>query len=116
MKRLSGIVLFVVFVLTCHSAYAYFDDWNKLVEGMREFYKAENSDSKTKYYAVGQYAGYVMGVYDATESDYTLPSSGATVKQLCYIVSNFLEKHPERWSEPAARLVSQALRESFPKR
>jgi hypothetical protein len=113
MKRLLAIVLFSVFVLNYSSAYANFKTGNDLVNDMREYYKAEQGDPKTNWTADGSYMGYIEGVIDATEYD-SIPS-GVKLKQLCYIVANFLEKHPERWNESANVLVCQAIRQAFPK-
>lgn len=40
--------------------------------------------------------------------------SGINKGQLLAIVQKFLEQNPERWSEPAHRLVSEALKKAFP--
>jgi len=111
MKRLLGIVLFAVFVLSFHSTFAM--SGNELVDGMRAYLKADKDYTKADYLLAGNYLGYVQGVAEATASDYSLPS-GVTADQLCHVVAKFLEKHPERWSEPASRLVCNALQEAFP--
>ena len=111
MKRLLGIVLFAVFVLSFHSAFAM--SGNELVDGMRVYLKADKNYTKADYLLAGNYLGYVQGVAEATASDYSLPDE-VTADQLCHIVAKFLEKHPERWNEPASRLVRNALQEAFP--
>jgi hypothetical protein len=111
MKRPLGIVLFAVLVLSCHSAFAM--SGNELVDGMRVYLKADKDSTKADYLLAGNYLGYVQGVAEATASNYSLPN-GVTADLLCHIVAKFLEKHPERWSEPASRLVCNALQEAFP--
>jgi hypothetical protein len=115
MKRLLGIVLLAVFMLTSHSAYAGFKSGNALVNDMREFYKMGKNDQSINSIMAANYIGYIIGVFDATESEYRSPED-ITVGQLCHIVAKFLENNPERWSEPADRLVRQALRKAFPKK
>ena len=111
MKRLLGIVLFAVYVLSFHSAFAI--SGNDLAAGMRAYLKADKDYTKADFLLVGNYLGYVQGVADATASDYSLPDE-VTTDQLCHIVAKFLEKHPERWNEPASSLVRKALQEAFP--
>ena len=111
MKRLLGIVLFTVFVLSCHSAFAM--TGNDLSEGMKAYLKADKDYTNADYFLAGNYLGYVQGVAEATASDYSFPSD-VTPDKLCHVVANFLEKHPERWNEPASNLVRNALRGSFP--
>ncbi len=105
MKRLLGVTLFAVFILNCPSVFAM--SGNDLIDGMRSYLKAD-------YLLAGNYMGYVQGVAEATVSDYSLPSV-VTPDKLYKIVANFLEKHPEKWSEPASNLVRKALLEAFPK-
>ncbi|MHB8136996.1 MAG: Rap1a/Tai family immunity protein [Smithellaceae bacterium] len=112
MKKLSGMVLFIAFVLSCHSAFAMSGD--ELIDGMRSYLKAEKDYTKADYLLAGNYMGYVQGVAEATASDYSLPS-GVTPEKLFRIVANYLEKHPKRLSDPATRLVRNALLEAFPK-
>jgi hypothetical protein len=111
MKRLLGIVLCVIFVFSFDSAFAM--SGNELVDGMRVYLKADKNYTKADYLLAGNYLGYVQGVAEVTASDYSLPN-GVTADQLCHTVAKFLEKHPERWNEPASRLVRNALQEAFP--
>lgn len=111
MKKLSGMVLFIVFVISCHFAFAMTGD--DLADGMRSYLKAEKDYTKADYLLAGNYMGYVQGVAEATVSDYSLPS-GVTPENLYHIVANYLEKNPKRWNEPAANLVRNALRQAFP--
>ena len=111
MKRLLGIVLFAVIVLSFHSAFAI--SGNDLIAGMRVYLKADKDYTKADFLLAGNYLGYVQGVAEATASDYSLPDA-VTADQLCLIVAKFLEKHPERWNEPAPNLVRNALQEAFP--
>lgn len=112
MKKLLGIALFVVFVLSCPSAFAVSGD--ELVDGMRSYLKAEKDYTKADYLLAGNYMGYVQGVAEATASDYSLPG-GVTPETLYHIVNDYLEKHPNKWKEPASNLVRSALLEAFPK-
>jgi len=115
MKRQLGIVLFVVFILSFHSAFAMSAmSGNDLIDGMRSYLKAEKDYTKADYLLSGIYMGYVQGVAEATVPDYSLPS-GVTPDDLYHIIANYLEKHPNKWNEPAANLVRSSLLEAFPK-
>ena len=112
MKKLSAIVLFAVFVLSCHSAFAM--NGEDLVDGMRSYLKAEKDYTKADYLLAGNYMGYVQGVAEATVSDYSMPN-GVTPEKIYHIVADYLDKNPKRWNEPASNLVRNALREAYPK-
>ncbi len=60
MKKLLGILLLAVFVLTHHSAYAM--NGNELVNNMRENQKTEKIDAFIAWKS-GIYLGYVSGVF-----------------------------------------------------
>ena len=65
---------------------------------------------------VGLYMGFIMGVLRGTNlvppaSDpFDIPS-GVRVDQLCAIVGNYLEAHPEEWTDdnPAEYIVGKAI-------
>ena len=111
MKRLLGMLLFVVFVFSSNSAFAI--SGNDLIPGMKVYLKSETDYTKADFLLAGNYLGYVQGVAEATASDYSLPKD-ITADQMCHIVAKFLEKHPERWNEPAPNLIRNALQEVFP--
>lgn len=107
------LLFLLVFFLANSSAFAYFYDGNKLVAEMREFEKAERSDSRTNYQSSSQYIGFVVGVHDAIMT--TLCSTGdVSIRQVTTIVTKYLNEHPEEWSKPAFQLVSRALWQAFP--
>jgi len=82
---------------------------------MKEYDKAEISSKDTSYYEVGNYAGFIYGVYDAYElNDLTCPGDGVTKGQVLAVVAKFLKANPERWNEPAFYLVKDALKGAFP--
>ena len=60
------------------------------------------------------FAAYIMGVCDATESQYSIPT-GAKQGEIIVVVSKYLKNHPDKLSDPAASLVMKALGEAFPK-
>jgi hypothetical protein len=66
----------------------------------------------------GEYFGFVVGVASLAASlSGQLPLYTSTVgMRFCYVVGNFLDKHPERWAEDADVLVIDALKEAYPKR
>lgn len=112
MQKRWGVLLIALLVLAGPAAFAMTGD--ELAEGMKSYLKTEKDYTKADYLLSGNYMGYVLGVAEATASDYSLPS-GVTPERLYQIVAVYLEKHPQRLKEPAANLVRAALSEAFPK-
>ena len=112
MKKLSGIVLFVVLILSAHTALAM--SGHDLAEGMKSYLKAEKDYTPADFFLAGNYLGYVQGVVEATISDYSLPVE-LTPDDLCRVVARYLEKHPDQWKAPASDLVRDAIRKAYPK-
>jgi hypothetical protein len=75
--------------------------------------RMEAGASDVDYIKVREYSGYIAGVYDATDWQYDTPDQ-VTVGQVVAVVSKFLKENHERWSEPAADLVMDALKNAFP--
>jgi len=94
MKKRLGLVLFAVFVLCCHSAFAM--NGHDLIEGMNAYLKEEKDYTKADYFLAGSYLGYVQGAAEATVSDYSVPS-GVTPDKLCQIVADYLKKTRRNW-------------------
>jgi hypothetical protein len=101
-------------------AYYYFSG-NELVEAMREYDAvlpggANYYSTKTgAAITVGEYFGYVLGVCDGTADEQLYEiRADVTKQQILAVVSKYLKNHPEKWSEPAAFLVVEALQEAFP--
>jgi hypothetical protein len=112
-RFLSAGVVLTALVLVNSSALGQFKDGNKLVSEMREYERANRSDSKVSWVDAGMYTGYVLAVHDAIDS--SLCSSGSvTVGQVTAVVAKYLNEHPEEWSRPAHQLVTRALRQAFP--
>jgi hypothetical protein len=91
---------------------------NQLVEGMREYDRAQsgsNGEGLTVGAGGALYWGYVLGVFDGTSSLYALPDVG-TKGQIVAIVTKYFKDHPEKWSQSGADLVVEALTEAFPKK
>lgn len=112
MKKRLGLVLFAVFVLSCHSAFAM--SGHDLIDGMNAYLKEEKDYTKADYFLAGSYLGYVQGAAEATVSDYPVPS-GVTPDRLCQIVADYLKNNPKKLDEPAAHLVRKALQGAYPK-
>lgn len=97
------------------SANAYFIRGSELATQMKEYDKAEIRSRDTKYYGVGNYAGFIYAVHDAYElNNITCSGSGVTKGQVLAIVAKYLKATPERWNEPAFNLVADALKGAFP--
>jgi Rap1a immunity proteins len=80
-------------------------EWDKM------YAKARGVDLEKAYI----FGSYILGVYDATESQYSIPH-GANKGQIIAVVSKYLKAHPEQRGDPAASLVMKALGEAFPKK
>ena len=115
MRLTRSISLVVVFFLSASGyAGAVFWDGNELVKNLREGYeRAERSAPNTNWLADGLYSGFVVGVYDANSETFC-GSAGVSVRQISTIVANYLNAHPEQWSQPAHVLVMRALAAAFP--
>ncbi len=110
---LLGICALLVFTVSPVEAYCY--SGNDLVELKREVEKAEaGADAvDVDWVEVREYRAYILGVYDATCSQYTVPY-GAIRGQIIAVATKYLNEHPEEWAKPAAELVQEALRKAFP--
>lgn len=114
MKLKQCILVIVILMPSFFSqtqALAEFYSGNQLVKGMEVNDKADKKIED--YMEANAYIGYVTGVYDATRHLYDV-SKVDDVKQVLAVVGNYLKKHPEKWSESAVVLVTQALQEAFP--
>ena len=61
------------------------------------------------------YRVYILGVQDALLGVLWDSPDNVTVAQVCDIVMEYMNKHPEEWEKPAALLVMNALMAVFPK-
>jgi Rap1a immunity proteins len=116
MMRLTRSVALVAVVLLCVWRYTHagFWDGNELVKNLREGYeRAERHDPNTNWLHDGLYTGFVVGVFDANSESFCRPD-GVSVRQISTIVEDYLNAHPEQWSQPAHMLVMRALRAAFP--
>jgi hypothetical protein len=110
---ISTFFILMILAFTQTQAREGFLSGNKLVELMRERDRMEAGASDVDYVKVREYSGYIAGVYDATDWQYDTPDQ-VTVGQVVAVVSKFLKENHERWSEPAADLVMDALKKAFP--
>jgi hypothetical protein len=60
------------------------------------------------------YRVYIMGVQDALLGVLWDSPETVTVAQVCDIVMEYINKHPDEWEKPAALLVMNALMAVFP--
>jgi hypothetical protein len=61
------------------------------------------------------YRVYILGVQDALVGVLWDSPENVTVAQVCDIVMEYMNKHPDEWEKPAALLVMNALMAVFPK-
>jgi hypothetical protein len=61
------------------------------------------------------YRVYILGVHDALLGVLWDTPENVTVAQVCDIVTEYVNKHPDEWEKPAALLVMNALMAVFPK-
>ena len=93
-------------------SYQYFWTGNDLVKYMREYEKVVNSDPDENLYEASMFHGYILGVWDVTNSSYNKPK-GTNSKQVCAIVAKFLKEHPEKWHLSASDLIIMAFVKAF---
>lgn len=109
---LLGICALLIFTVSPVKA-KFFYSGNDLVELMREYEKTTANADAVDWIKVREYCTYIIGVYDATVSQYAVPDD-ATKGQIIAVVSNYFNEHPEKWTDPAAKLIQEALRKAFP--
>jgi len=88
---------------------------NKLVFFMKGYEQSENEANVKNYASALAYNVFIRGVFDATHHMY-YNINNVEPQQLCAVVTKYLKAHPERWNEPAVKLVIDALKEAFPKK
>ncbi len=110
---MKKILMLFVLMMFAECSYAVFFDGNILAKDMVE-YEKDNNDNSTNMYTVGEYAGYVIGVADATGGIIWCDPGNVTVGQIIKIVSKYLHNNPEKLHLYAYSLVTQALKEAFP--
>jgi hypothetical protein len=113
MRCISLLFIFMLLAFTHSQALAGFYSGNDLIPLMQENEKTDAHGSGVDWNKAYEYNTYVIGVYDATEYQYTIPAS-ANRRQIVAVVAKYLKNHPEEWGDPAAILVIKALREAFP--
>ena len=86
----------------------------RLAEWLKHYKAAEQKDRNTSYYHVGKAWGFIAGVMD-TASEEIIIQDKLTMKQVVNIVDSFLAEHIDRWHEPAADIVIDALKENVVK-
>jgi hypothetical protein len=88
---------------------------NDLAAAMPEWDKMYgNKASRVDLAKAFNFGAYIMGVCDATESQYSIPAA-AKQGEIIAVVSKYLKNHRDQWNDPAASLVMKALGETFPK-
>ena len=116
MKHLSTLAFVAFFILLSSSTamgQVVFKTGNDLVEGKQAYKKTNHNAGDGVIEAL--YMGYITGVHDATYFFYGV-SEDVPLSQLISVVGKYLDDHPERWREPASRLVIDALTTAFPKK
>ncbi len=86
----------------------------RLAEWLKQYKAAEQKDKNTSYYHVGKAWGFIAGVVDASAEEFVIEEK-LSMKQVVAIVDSYLAIHIERWHEPAADLVIDALKENIGK-
>lgn len=86
----------------------------RLAEWLKQYKAAEQKDKNTSYYHVGKAWGFIAGVMDTASEEIGIQGK-LSMKQVVAIVDSYLAIHIERWHEPAADLVIDALKENIEK-
>ncbi len=97
---------FLILMLMCGSAHAFFKDGNKLLSEL-------NNNSGTNVMpAIG--IGYITGVADALYGITNCPPQNVTAGQLTDMVKNYLENTPAIRHLPANQIISHVLKSVWP--
>lgn len=114
-------VLLILVFIQGQARAAGFLSGNDLVVMMREYQKIMADDPTANAPAARNYIGYVVGVFESLDGipivgigQLWKEPEGATIGQICSIVSKYISNHPERWNKNASNLVIDALAEAFP--
>ena len=86
----------------------------RLAEWLKQYKAAEQKDKNTSYYHVGKAWGFIAGVMDTASEEIGIQDK-LTMKQVVNIVDSFFAEHIDRWHEPAADIVIDALKENVVK-
>jgi hypothetical protein len=111
--------LFVLVLCTSYSlnsyALSYFLDGNGLHTHAVEYRKLIEGSQGANSLVAGMFVGFIKGVTDTTFKTglYCLPNNITTGKD-DEMVANYLEKHPEKWNQPAVDIVVKAMQETYP--
>lgn len=101
-------------LIGCSLSYADFWDGQKLTDRMAEWKKAAQYDPAADYMKASDFTNYVAGVHDAGRGVLFCTPTSTTNGQVSGIVAKYLSETAQRPSEPAARLVADALQKAFP--
>jgi hypothetical protein len=112
------IALMFAFVIFNDYAWGQFRTGSDLVMLWRSHQQVVNRPGNTTGEEVQKsmwFKGYVSGVVDARVNTLYVPP-GVIASQLCHIVGQYLDAHPNEWHENGADLVVKAIRNAFPKK
>ncbi|MCK9622174.1 MAG: hypothetical protein M0R47_16760 [Methylobacter sp.] len=95
-------------LLLSFQACAYFDSGSVIHEGLLD------QDRERAGYKSAYSFGYIIGVIDVIDEVIICMPHGTTKGQLAKIVLNYMEVHPEKWSDPGKYSVINALKDLWP--
>jgi len=111
--------LFTLVLCTSYSfnsyALSYVLDGNGLHNQAIEYQKLIKGVQDANSLVAGMFVGFIKGVTDTTFNTglYCLSNNITTGKD-DEMVANYLEKHPEKWNQPAVDIVVKAMQEAYP--
>lgn len=113
--KFKTILFFVSLMIFSSSSYA--AGWlpgNKLVDMAKEWKINFDDGTRGDHVGIRGYQMYIFGVLDVADGVlFCLPDS-ATGGQIFSVVYNYINQHPEKWSDSAFDLVYVSLSDSFP--
>ncbi len=120
MKTVSRILLVALMLAATSPVFAQFKTGKELVKYWQAFQRATKSPSSDQDCADrATFMGYVAAANDAlllVDADYALAVSqfnNLKVRQVCVMVGQYLDKHPEEWHLPGVVIAQKALRRAF---
>ena len=112
MRRICLVLVLILFWASF--ACAFFKTGNDLVSWMQEYEKAISGNTYDSYDA-GSYTAFLFATNTGLEHNGEIcKPKGLKAKQLFAVVKNYLNDHPEKWTEPGYDLARNALMDAFP--
>lgn len=115
LKKSNKLLLATLCALCYTNTYAGFVNGNQIASYIVEYEKANRKDPSTNYQFAERVVWYIFGVADVLDNNSVicLPDKVSS-NQILEVVIKYLKDHPERWNEPAEKIIGTPLIHYFP--